>query len=89
MGRRGCSHAFLDHWHLHQLDLADGDVLAWVLIDDPAHSRPHAECFRRTGPDGSNRGVHPTEAVRLLAEASHPDVAHVHVDTHVGQSISH
>ena len=86
-GRGG--HDFKRQWHHRELPLDDGDPLSWVLIDDPAHLRPHAECFRRAGPDGPNRGVHPTEAAELLAAAGHPDVAHVHVDTHVGQSMSH
>ena len=67
------------------VDLPDGDMLRWVFIDDPAHRRPHAECFRT-----DRRGnLHPTEARRLLDELGHPDAAFVRLDTHVGRSISH
>ena len=85
MGRRGRSHAFLQHWHDRELELADGDVLRWVLIDDPQHRGPHAECFRSEG-----RGnLHPTEARRLLAEHGHPDADLVSLDTHVGRGAFH
>ena len=89
MGRRGRSHAFLDHWHRRTLELPDGDVLRWVLMDDPARP-PIAEAFRRTSPDCSSRyrSVHPTEARRLLAEHGHPDAEHVSRDEHVGHGLS-
>lgn len=88
MGRHGQSHAFLDRWHRRELELRDGDVLRWVLIDDPAR-RPLAECFRITRADGTSRGVHAVEARRLLAEHGHPDAEHVSLDEHVGHGLAH
>ena len=84
MGRRGRSHAFLEHWHDRSLELPDGDTLRWVLIDDPQHRGPHAECFRLDG-----RGVDPAEARRLLADLRHPDAELVAIDTHVGRGAFH
>ena len=80
--RRGRSHSFLQHWHDREVELADGALLTWVLIDDPQHRGPHAECFRLDG-----EGLHPVEARRLLC--GHPDAELVAVDTHVGRGAFH
>ena len=82
MGRRG-RHAFLDHWHRRRMELPKGDVLRWVLIDNPARPQ-RAEFFRRVSPHGTSRGMHPTEARRLLAEHGHTDAEHVRLDTQSG-----
>ena len=58
---------------------------ALVLIDDPQHHGPYAECFRVDVVGG----VHPVEAKRLLAERDHPDAEFVAVDTHVGRRSFH
>ena len=87
MGRRG-RHAFLDHWHRRNLERPDGHVLRWVLMDDPARA-PIAEAFRRSSPDITSRGVHPTEARRLLAEHEHLDAELVSLDEHVGHGAFH
>ena len=85
MGRRGRPHSFLEHWHGWALELPDGDVVRWVLMDDPQHSAPHAECFRT-----DRRGnLHPAEARHLLLEHGHPDAELVAVATHVGRGAFH
>ena len=89
MGRPGRSQRFLDYWNRRELRLLNGDVLRWVLIDDPAHGTPHAECFRLTSADGNSHVLHPTQAVRLLTECYHPDVEHVPDETHVRQTFTH
>lgn len=87
VGRRG-RHAFLDHWHRRHLELPDGTTLHWVLMAAPGRV-PAAECFRITTEHGASRGVHPTEAVRLLTEHGHPDAEHVRLDRHAGTTFSH
>ena len=67
MGRRG-RHAFLDHWHDRHLDLPDGDVLRWLIIDDPA--RPAWVAYCRSDRRG---GLHWSVGVAILRAAGHPD----------------
>ena len=84
MGQRRRSHSFLEHWHDRHLELPDGATLTWVLVDDPRHRGPHAECFRLDG-----RGLHATDARGLLLEHGHPDAELVALATHVGRSMTH
>jgi hypothetical protein len=87
MGRRG-RHAFLDRWHRRTLELPAGDTLMWELMANPERA-PHAECFRRTSPDGTSRGVHFTAAVKLLRGAGHPDAELVPVDSYTRSGVFH
>ena len=54
-------------WHRRRLELPDGDVLTWVVIDEPAP--PRLECFRLA----SVGAIHHQRAVAILAEHAHPD----------------
>ena len=70
MGRRGGAHRFLEHWHHRNLELADGDMLTWLVVDRPGRD-PFIAYFR-----GDCRGgIHEDDGYRLLAEHGHPDAA--------------
>lgn len=85
VGRRGRSQKFLDHWHQRDLELAGGDRLTWLLIDDPAHP---AQCFSLISAGGTIRLLHATEALELLVAHHHADAEHVPLATPVGRTFN-
>ena len=61
-------HGFKRHWHHRRLELANRDVLTWLVVDRPGRG-PFIAYFR-----GDRRGgVHEDNGYRLLAEHGHPD----------------
>jgi hypothetical protein len=54
-------------WHRRRLVLPDGDVLTWIVIDEPAP--PRLEAFRLA----SSGAIHHARAVAIRAELGHPD----------------
>ena len=66
MGRGG--RGFRQHWHDRQLDLPDGDVLRWLVIDRPGRE-PWVVYYR----SDRRGGLHWSEGVELLRRHGHPD----------------
>ena len=77
LGRGG--HDFKRHWYHRHLQLADGDVLTWLVVDRPGRD-PFIAYFR-----SDRRGsVHEDDGYRLLAEHGHPDAAIPRTSVHAG-----
>ena len=55
-----------DHWNRRQLSVANGEVLTWLLMDDPRHGAPHVECAKVIAADGNSRLLHVTDALTKL-----------------------
>jgi len=66
MGRRG--HGFRQHWHHRSLDLPDGDVLRWLVIDDPGRA-PWVAYYR----SDRRGGLHWSKGLAILRATGHPD----------------
>ena len=66
MGRGG--RGFRQHWHDRHLELPDGDVLRWLVIDDPGRE-PWVAYYR-----SDRRGaLHWSKGVAILRAVEHPD----------------
>ena len=63
-------------WHL---EVADGDVLTWLVVDRP-HRDPSIADFR----SDRRGGVHEDDGYRLLTEHGHPDVSIRRHEAHAG-----
>jgi hypothetical protein len=59
---------FRQHWHDRHLVVGHGDVLRWLVIDDPG--RPAwVACYR----SDRRGGLHWSDGVAILRAAGHPD----------------